>query len=143
MLYTFLHPPLGVWQVDQECCDKIERVNKYCYTFTIRLVYSRWIRNVVLWYTIPCPIIDVPPIISKCYRVGNVAVQKWYLFDCSQMLPLISFLLHSDRLNICKIMPQNVRDHVYHTGAESKSFYLVGYVFIKGGCGCGCGCKGA
>ena len=54
------------------------------------------------------------------------------------MLPVICFLLHPNRLNISKIIPQNVNDHVYYTGAESKSFYAVAYVFNKDGCGCGC-----
>ena len=37
-----------------------------------------------------------------------------------------------------------MRDHVYYTGAESKSFYpVVAYTVIKDGCGCGCGCVGA
>ena len=55
------------------------------------------------------------------------------------MLPLICFLLHPNRLNISKIILQNVNDHDY-TGAESKSFFPVAYVFMKDGCGCGCGC---
>ena len=54
------------------------------------------------------------------YRVGkHAAVQKWYLFGSSKMFPLICFLLHPNRLNISKIIPQNVNDHVYYTGAES------------------------
>ena len=76
---------------------------------------------------------------QSVYRVRkHVALQKWYLFGCSQMLPLICFLLHPNRLNVGKIIPQNVRDHIYYTGAESKPFYPVAYVFIKDGCGCGC-----
>ena len=59
------------------------------------------------------------------------------------MLPLICFLLHPNRLNISKIIPQNVNDHVYYTGAGKESFYPVAYVFMKDGCGCGCGCVGA
>ena len=38
------------------------------------------------------------------------------------MLPLICFLLHPDRLNISNIVPQNVNDHVYHTGVETSHF---------------------
>ena len=55
------------------------------------------------------------------------------------------FLLHPNRLNVSKIINQNVRDHVYYTRAESMSFYPVAYVaylFIKDGCGCGCLCVG-
>ena len=59
------------------------------------------------------------------------------------MLPLICFLLHLNQLNISKIIPQNVNDHVYYTGVEKRSFYPVAYVFVKDGCGCGCGCMGA
>ena len=70
----------------------------------------------------------------------HVAGQKWYLFGSSQMLPSICCLLHPNRLIVSKIIPQNVKDHVYYAGAESKSFHTVAYVFIKDGCGCGCGC---
>ena len=59
------------------------------------------------------------------------------------MLSLMCFLLHPNRLNISKIIPQNVNDQVYYTRAESKSFYPVAYVFMKDGCGCGWGCVGA
>ena len=38
------------------------------------------------------------------------------------MLPVICFLLHPNRLNISKIIPQNVNDHVYYTGAEGSHF---------------------
>ena len=55
------------------------------------------------------------------------------------MLPLVYFLLHPNRLNVSKIIPQNVRDHVYYIGAESKSFYQVA---LCDGCGCGGGCAG-
>ena len=79
---------------------------------------------------IPCPIIDVLPILSKCLELGNMLLcKKWYLFGCYQMLPLVCILLHPNRLNINKIIPQNVNDHVYYSGAENKSFYSVAYVF--------------
>ena len=86
--------------------------------------------------TIPCPIIDVPLSYQSVYRVGkHVAEQKWYLFGCSQMSPWICFLLYPNWLNVSKIIPQNVRDHVYYTGAESKSSYPVAYVWVWV-CGC-------
>ena len=43
------------------------------------------------------------------------------------MLPLICFLLHPNRLDISKIIPQNVNDHLYYTGLGSWSFYPVAY----------------
>ena len=49
-------------------------------------------------------------------------MQKCNLFGCSQTLPVICFLLHPNRLNISKIIPQNVNDHVYYTEAESSHF---------------------
>ena len=61
---------------------------------------------------------------SVCKVGKQVAVQKVYLFRCSQML-------HPNRLIVSKMMPQNVRDHVCYTEAEIKSFHPVAYVFIK------------
>ena len=39
-----------------------------------------------------------------------------------------------NRLNISKIIPQNVNDQVYYTRAESKSFYPVAWgVWVRRG----------
>ena len=67
-------------------------------------------------------------------------VQKLYLFDCFQMLPLICFLLHPNRLNVSKTIPQ-MRELTFIVLERKVShFSPVTYMFIKDGCGCGCGC---
>ena len=55
------------------------------------------------------------------------------------MLPLICFLLHSNRLNISKIILQNVNDNVKNTGAGKESFYPVAYVLWRMGVDVGVG----